>query len=150
MIVGWAWRGTKLYNLPYPLPGWLRIWFLTMQIGGAVLPLTVMLLWGVWWGFTSVLVVLVSYLLMLGLQILTESLTLRRFHSTVFVMVPYLYIPYRIWQLYEGWVLLSPEPELIWVRYLLLFEIILWSLNYCLALAQLPRLFYWQGTESKS
>jgi hypothetical protein len=81
---------------------------------------------------------------MLGVQILSESLSLRQFHSVVFVMVPYLYVPYRIWQLYEGFSLLNPASELIWVKNLLLVEIVLWALNYALDLAQLPRLLRWE------
>jgi hypothetical protein len=111
---------------------------------GVLLPLLAMLVWGVWWGYSSVLTVLSWYFVMLGLQILSEILTLRQFHSVVWVMVPYLYLPYRIWQLYEGLTLLSPEPELIWIRNLLIIEIVLWTLNYALDLSQLPRLLRWE------
>ena len=86
----------------------------------------------------------IAYFLMLGLQILSEILTLRQFHTVVWVMVPYLYLPYRIWQLYEGLSLLSPENELMWVRNLLLVEIVLWTLNYALDVSQLPRLLRWE------
>lgn len=141
VVVGWAWRQTKPYDLPQPLPAWFKVWFLTVQVGGIVLPLAAMLMW---WSNTRVLTVLLSYFLMLGLQILSESLSLRWFHSVVFVMVPYLYIPYRIWQLYEGLILLSPDRELVWVRNLLSAEIILWTLNYALDLSQLPRLLHWE------
>ena len=141
VVIGWAWRQTKPYDLPQPLPAWFKIWFLSVQIGGIVLPLAAML---VWWSNTRVLTVLLSYFLMLGLQILSESISLRWFHSVVFVMVPYLYIPYRIWQLYEGLTLFSPDRELVWVRNLLFAEIILWTLNYALDLSQLPRLLHWE------
>ncbi len=144
VIVGWGWRHAKPYNLPEPLPGWFSIWFGTVQVVGGLIPLIVMCLWGFWWGDSSVLTVLIPYFVMLGLQILSESLSLRQFHSVVFVMVPYLYLPYRIWQLYEGFSLLNPASELIWVRNLLLVEIVLWALNYALDLAQLPRLLRWE------
>jgi hypothetical protein len=116
VIVGWAWRHSKPFSLPEPLPEWFKVWFGTVQVVGVLLPLLAMLVWGVWWGYSSVLTVLSWYFVMLGLQILSEILTLRQFHSVVWVMVPYLYLPYRIWQLYEGLTLLSPEPELIWIR----------------------------------
>lgn len=144
VIVGWAWRKVKPYNLPEPLPGWFRIWFGTVQVLGGLIPLIAMCLWGFWWGYYSVLTVLIPYFVMLGLQVLSESLSLRRFHSVVFVMIPYLYLPYRIWQLYEGLSLLNPASELVWVRNLLLGEIVLWTLNYALDLAQLPRLLGWE------
>ncbi len=86
---------------------------------------------------------------MLGWQILSESLTLKQFRSVVWVMVPYLYVPYRIWQLYEGLTILSPTSELVWIRNLLLVEIVLWSVNYALDLAQLSRLLRWELQENR-
>jgi hypothetical protein len=143
-IAGWAWRDAKPYSLPEPLPTWFKVWFGTVQIGGGIVPLLVLLLWGGWWGYTSVSVVLVPYLVMLGLQILSEYLTLRQFQSVVWVMVPYLYVPYRVWQLYEGLMLVSPESEPMGFETLLLVEIVLWIGNYLLDLAQLPRLLRWE------
>jgi hypothetical protein len=148
VIVGWAWRHSKPFSLPEPLPDWFKVWFGTVQVVGVLLPLLAMLLWGVWWGYSSVLTVLAWYFVMLGLQILSEILTLRQFRSVAWVMVPYLYLPYRIWQLYEGLTLLSPEPELIWIRNLLIIEIVLWTLNYALDLSQLPRLLRWEVQEN--
>ena len=144
VFVGLAWRQSKPYSLPQPLPTWFNIWFLSVQVIGGLLPLLAMLLWGVWWGYSSVLTVLVPYFVMLGLQILSEIVTLRQFQSVVWVMVPYLYVPYLVWQLEQGLTLLRPESELVWVRNLLLVEIILWILNYALALSQLPRLLRWE------
>lgn len=144
IIVGWAWRQSKPYSLPQPLPAWFSIWFGTVQVVGGVLPLLAMFLWGVWWHYSNVLIVLVSYLVMLALQVVSESVSLKQFHSVVFVMVPYLYIPYRLWQLYEGLTLISHQPELILLQYLLLVNIVLWILNYALDLSQLPRLLKWE------
>lgn len=148
-IVGWAWRNTKPMTFPKPLPGWFKIWFGTVQVVGVLVPLVAMLLWGVLWGYTSVLTVFIWYFVMLGLQILSESVTLRQFQSVVWVMVPYLYLPYRIWQLYEGLSLLNPESELIWIRSLLILQIVLWTANYALDVSQLPRLFHWETQENK-
>jgi hypothetical protein len=148
-IAGWAWRDTKPFSLPEPLPEWFKVWFGTMQVVGIVLPLLAMLLWGLWWGYSSVLTVLIWYFVMLGLQILSESLTLRQFQSVVFVMVPYLYLPYRIWQLYEGLTLVGSQPDLMWIRILLIVEIVLWTANYVLDVAQLPRLLRWEMRENR-
>ncbi len=129
-IVGWMWRNFKPMTLPEPLPGWFKIWFGTIQILGILLPFVAMVLWGVLWGYSSVLTVLIWYFIVLALQIISEIVPLRRFQSVVWVMVPYLYLPYRIWQLYEGLQILNPTKELIWIRYLLILEIILWTANY--------------------
>lgn len=147
VVVGWAWRHVKPYDLPQPLPGWFKIWFLTVQIGGVVLPFVAMLWWGVWQGYDRVLTVLASYFVMLGLQILSEIATLHWFHSVVWVMVPYLYLPYRVWQLYEGLIFLGPDE--LWIQNLLLGEIILWTANYALDLSQLPRLFRWAMNDTE-
>jgi hypothetical protein len=146
-IVGWAWRKVKPFTIPEPLPAWFKIWFGTVQVIGVLVPLVVMLLWGVWWNHSTVLTVLASYFLMLGLQILSEIITLKQFQSVVWVMVPYLYLPYRLWQLYEGLTILNSDSELMWVRTLLIVEIVLWTGNYLLDLAQLPRLFRWEVKE---
>ena len=61
VVVGWAWRHLKLFSLPEPLPGWFKIWFGTVQVLGVLLPLPIMVLWGVVWGYDQVLTVLLSY-----------------------------------------------------------------------------------------
>ncbi|MCV3214402.1 hypothetical protein OGM63_12915 [Plectonema radiosum NIES-515] len=150
VFVGWMWRDLKPMSLPEPLPGWFKIWFGTVQVLSGLLPLVVMLLCGVVWGSDTYVTlrdrtfsVFLSYYLMLGLQILFESLTLRQYKSVVWVMVPYLYLPYRIWQLYEGLIFLGSESELMWVRYFLILQIVVWTVNYALDVSQLPRLFRW-------
>jgi hypothetical protein len=141
--VGWAWRQLKSYRLPEPLPPWFAVWFITVQIGGGVVPLG-LLLWALAKGDAILLRVLVPYGTILGCQVLAESLSLRRFQSLVWVMVPYLYVPYRLWQLYEGLNLL-PSEELSWLRTLLIGEMVLWGISYGLNLSQLPRLLHWPG-----
>ncbi|WP_017316464.1 hypothetical protein [Mastigocladopsis repens] len=147
VVVGWAWRNSKPFSLPQPLPGWFKIWFGTVQILGVIVPLVVILVWGMWLRDTRILTVFIPYFVMLGLQILSEILTLRQFHTVVWVMVPYLYLPYRFWQLYQGWKFLHFETDLAWVRNLLLVEIVLWIVNYILDVAQLPRLLRWEVKE---
>jgi hypothetical protein len=122
----------------------------TVQVLSGLLPLVVMLFCGVVWGSDTYVTlrdrtfsVFLSYYLMLGLQILFESLTLRQYQSVVWVMVPYLYLPYRIWQLYEGLIFLGSESQLMWVRYFLILQIVVWTVNYVLDVSQLPRLFRW-------
>jgi hypothetical protein len=147
IFVGWVWRESKPFTLPQPLPSWFKAWLSIVLVVGVVLPLMALVLWGVWWGETRVVVALAPYFLMLGFQILSESVTINRFHSCVWVMIPCLYLPYRIWQLHTGLTLLSGESELMWVRYLLRLEIGLWIFNYGVHLSQLPRLLRWEGTQ---
>jgi len=148
VVVGWTWRQAEPFSLPELLPGWFKIWFGTVQLLGILLPLVVMLVWGVWWGYGSVLSVLGWYLIMLVLQITSEIVTLRQFHNVVWVMVPYLYLPYRFWQLYEGLTILGSANDLLWVKNLLAWELVLWILNYALDITQLPRLLRWKIKEN--
>lgn len=145
-IVHWAGKDLKPFELPKPLPGWFKYWFGTVQIVGLLLPVIALILWGLIWDYNSVIVVLLPYLIILGLQIASEIYTLRQMQSVVWVMVPYLYLPYRFWQLYEGLNILPSEPNLIWVRYLLIINLIVWIGNYILDLSQLPRLFRWPSS----
>lgn len=149
VIVGYAWRDTKPFQLPKPLPPWFKVWFGSVQFLGAVVPLITLILFGFIWGYRSVILIFTSFIIILGLQILAELLTLRRFQSPIWVMVPYLYLPYRFWQLYEGLQLLEPESELIWVRYVLILNLVVWIVNYLLDLSQLPKLFRWEGTQGE-
>lgn len=148
LITNGAWRRVKPYELPQPLPGWFKYWFGSVQVLGLLPPLGALIWWGVWQHQTDVLLVFLAYFVMLGIQIVSEFLTLRQFQSVVWVMVPYLYVPYRLWQLYEGIDVLNLEGELRWVQLILIGEIGVWGINYLLDLAQLPRLFRWAGTDS--
>jgi hypothetical protein len=38
VIVGWAWSHSQPFDLPQPLPGWFKVWVLTVQVVGGVLP----------------------------------------------------------------------------------------------------------------
>jgi len=149
ILAGWYWRNVKPYSLPESRPSWFKIWFLSMQILGGLVPLIALILWGFLWTDTTVIAIFASYLLMLGLQILAEFLSLRRFATVVWVMIPYLYVPYRVWQLYEGLNLLENTSNLMAVKVILTLNIGVWVINYCLDLAQLPFLFRWE-TEARS
>ena len=149
ILAGWYWRNAKPYSLPESRPSWFKIWFLSVQILGGLVPLIALILWGFLWTDTTVIAIFASYLLMLGLQILAEFLSLRRFATVVWVMIPYLYVPYRVWQLYEGLNLLENTSDLMAVKVILTLNIGVWVINYCLDLAQLPFLFRWE-TEAGS
>lgn len=142
-IAGWAWRHVNPFELPKPLPGWFKYWFGLVQVLGILLPLGA-LVWAIWQGEPLIWMIFAAYFLLLGLQILTEFLTLKQLKSVVWVMVPYLYVPYRLWQLYEGFELTTGRSDLAWIQLLLAAEIVVWGISYLLTLAQLPRLFRWQ------
>jgi hypothetical protein len=150
VITGWAWRHAKPFDLPQPLPGWFKIWFGSVQFLGLVPPLAA-LVWAVVEGKAVLWWVLSAYFVMLALQVLSEFLTLRQFHSVVWVMVPYLYVPYRLWQLWEGLAIAPDTSQFVWLQILFVGEIVVWGINYLLDLAQLPRLLQWpKGNQTQS
>ena len=142
VFVGWVWRNSKPFSIPHQLPNWFKIWFVILTFTTIVLPLAAMMLWGVWWGHNFVLALFTSYFLMLLSENLSKVIAIR-FKSCVWIIIPCLYVPFRIWQLYKGLNLISPEPELLWVRKLLILNIILWTLTYAIQLAQIPRMLQW-------
>jgi hypothetical protein len=148
VVTGWAWRDVKPFDLPKPLPNWFKVWFGSVQFLGLVPPL-IALVWSVIEGKETVEWVLSGYFVMLALQVLSEFLTLRRFHAVVWVMVPYLYVPYRLWQLWEGLAIASATSDFVWLQILFTGEIVIWGINYLLDLAQLPRLLRWPGASQE-
>lgn len=147
-IVGWAWRSAKPFDLPESLPAWFRVWFVTVLLVGVAAPIAAVE-WGAFHGDTIVLNVLIPYFVLLALQILTESIVLRWFHSIVWVMVPYVYLPYRLWRLYQGLTLVE-SGDLTWFQTLVQVELVLWTANYGFNLLLLPQLLHWQTKDEDS
>ncbi|PSN17186.1 hypothetical protein C7271_19050, partial [filamentous cyanobacterium CCP5] len=136
VVTARAWDAAQPFELPKPLPGWFKYWFGSVQVLGIVPPLGA-LIWAITAERSAVVWVLIAYFVMLAVQVLSEFLTLRRYQTVVWVMVPYLYVPYRLWQLYEG---LTVVDDILWLQILFGGEILVWGINYLLDLAQLPRL----------
>ncbi|MGF1513803.1 MAG: hypothetical protein ACFB5Z_08920 [Elainellaceae cyanobacterium] len=141
VAAGYAWRDLKPFTLPEPLPNWFSLWFGGVQVLGGLVPILV-LIWGLWRQNFTVLFLFTPYFLLLGLQILVEIVALRQARSVIWVMVPYLYVPYRLWQLWEGWLWLDKTTS-SWLGWLLVAELAVWVTSYLLALSQLPRLLRW-------
>jgi hypothetical protein len=140
---GYAWRNSQPFEIPKPLPSWFQTWLSVVLVVGIVLPVVATAIWGIWQRNLVVVIVFASYLVMLGLQIVIEIIMSKRFKSPIWVTVPCLFLTYRFWQLYEGITLVSPDANLIWVKYLLILELALWIFNYGVHLSQLPRLLRW-------
>lgn len=141
------WRNSQIFSLPQPLPNWFYRWFYLVIFVGILLPLGAMVWWGILLGNTSVVQAMGFYFIMLASQIISESVTLNVFKSCVWVTIPCVYLPYRIWQLYTGLMILEGESDIIWVQRLLIVEIILWIFNYGVHLSQIPRLLRWESRE---
>ena len=121
-----------------------KAWLSSVIVLGILLPLVAML-WELAQGDRTIVLVFVSYFVMLGLQILSESLTVKQFQSCVWVTIPCLYLPYRLWQLYSGLTLINLENGL-WVQSIFIAEMVLWTFNYGVHLSQIPRLMRWESS----
>ncbi len=139
-MVGWRWRNGRPFSIPQPLPQWFSVWLYIVLAVGVILPILALILNG---GDVNVQRTFIPYFVMLALQIVSESISVRRFQSCVFIMIPCVYLPDRIWQLYTGWTLLTHAESSIWVERLVLIEIALWIFNYGVHLSQIPRLLRW-------
>jgi vacuolar-type H+-ATPase subunit I/STV1 len=147
-VIFWRrWRNLPPYHLPEPLPSWFTPWLYIVLIVGILLPVGALLWWGVFLGNRLVVEAIAPYLLLVGLQVLSESVTLNQLQSCVWVTVPFVYIPYRIWQLARGAMLLGEDSGTLWVQRLLILEIGVWVINYLLDLSEIPRLLRWDIQE---
>jgi hypothetical protein len=142
-LMGWNWRQSCPFRLPQSLPRWFSSWLVLVLFVGILVPVIAIVFGWFGLGNTNVLQAFLPYFLMLGLQILCETVTLRNFRSCIWVVIPCLYIPYRVWQLHTGIALVGAEANLLWVKRLLVIEIWFWMLNYGVHLYQIPRLLRW-------
>lgn len=144
VFVGREWRNSKPFSIPQPRPRWYKTWSRIVLVVGVALPLLALILWAGWFSHKSVVQVLIPYFVMLGFQILSEIVALRRFKSCVWVLIPCIYLPYRIWQLLTGAMLIGFESGLVGVQRLLYLETVLWVFNYGVHLSQIPRFLRWE------
>jgi hypothetical protein len=148
LVGGWMWRNSKPFNIPQPLPAWFPFWLRTVLVVGIILPLLALVWWGIIESSQGVLQALIPYFIMLFLQIISEIVTLRRFHSCIWIAIPCLYLPYRLWQLHQGLNLISNDSKTVWMQWLLIIEMVLWIFNYGVHLSQIPRLLQWDKQEN--
>ena len=136
---GWFWRNGAPFTLPKPLPGWFRAWFALVVIAGIALPAGIAI-WGLWQHAWAIAAALGAYGVMLALQIATEVVAIRQ-QNCVWVLVPCIYLPYRLWQLLAA---RSASDARLWQAFVI-GQVVLWTFNYGVHLSQLPRLLHWPG-----
>ena len=126
-ILGWAQRRT-LPGPPFPGPGPVgpifKVWLVVIWVVGLVLPLAALTVDRV----PMTRLAILPYLAMFVAQVATEIFVWKRWRSPVWVMVPCLYLPWRLFQSWWGMQIVSgagtPFSE---ATMLALF--VLWAIN---------------------
>jgi hypothetical protein len=123
-------RGTAPFPGPVtPWPMWFQVWFRVIWIAGFILPLGVIIAFGFVPLDRAVILALAPYFLMFMVQIASEQYVWQVHKSPIWVAVPCLYLPWRVWQVVRGFEVMEPYPHLTLVTYTLWVLLILWIIN---------------------
>lgn len=95
--------GTALFPGPRPPPGWFKVWLVVIWLVGLVLPIVALVVEGVLGGNRDASVGLGAYLVMFVAQVATELFVWKRWRSPIWVIVPCLYLAWRLWQIWWAW-----------------------------------------------
>jgi hypothetical protein len=115
----------------------LKIWIQVAIVIGLLLPVIAFL---VWIRHPNLRAVFGFYLLVLGIQIVTEQLCSRIFSASLLVIIGTIYTTFRVWQLWEGQQFLRANAQSRNVSFavaqgLLWLMLLFWSANLIFLLA---------------
>lgn len=134
--------GSAPFPGPRPPPNWFKVWLVVIWVIGLLLPVVTLAYEWVTAGATNVVVGLGAYLVMLFAQVYTEIFVWKRWRSAIWVIVPCLYLPWRLWQCVWGFGLPAvAESELGVVTYIAL--IALWVINIGVHFTNVPLTMRW-------
>lgn len=123
-------RGTAPFPGPVkPWPAWFQVWFRVIWIAGFLLPIATLIYFGFIPGDQAVILTLVPYFVMFFVQIGSEQLLWQKYKSPIWVAVPALYLPWRVWQVVRGFETMEAYPHQTFVIYTLWVLFILWIIN---------------------
>jgi hypothetical protein len=127
----WAERRTRpgpVFPGPQPVGPMFRAWLIVIWLVGLALP-AIALAWdGVVRGEIAVAAALLPYFLTFFAQLATEIFVWKRWRSPVWVIVPCLYLPWRVYQQAIGLALVE-GAEVPLTRFTLYALLILWIIN---------------------
>jgi hypothetical protein len=131
LVVGVVrYRGTAPFPGPVtPWPMWFQTWFRVIWIAGFLLPLGSLVYFGFIGADPAVILALAPYFIMFVAQIATEQYVWKAHASPIWVAVPALYLPWRLWQVVRGFQVMEPYPQNAFVIYTLWVLFILWVIN---------------------
>lgn len=134
--------GTTPFPGPRPPGSAFKVWLVVIWLVGLVLPVVTIGTVGVGEEIATVTVGLVAYLVMFVAQVASEIFVWKRWRSPIWVIVPCLYLPWRLWQCVWGWSL--PEVQgsaLASATWIALF--VLWVINIGVHFTHVPLTLRW-------
>lgn len=143
--LAWAqWRLPKpaaRFPGPRPVGPVFKAWLVTIWAVGLVLPLVALVAAGLVGGSTATSLALLPYFAMFVAQVASELLCWKRLGSPVWVIVPCLYLPWRLWQCFRGLEVAADAPLLTVVTLQAL--IVLWTINIGVHFTNIPATMRW-------
>jgi hypothetical protein len=129
--------GTASFPGPRPPEAWFKAW-----VVGLLLPLAALLYDGVIRGVGAAAIGLGFYLVMVVAQIATEIFVWKRWKSPIWVIVPCLYLSWRMWQVVWGLHLVQGQDSpLTHITFYALF--VLWVINIGVHFTNIPMTLRW-------
>ena len=143
--LAWAqWRlpaGVAAFPGPRPVGPVFKVWLLIIWGVGLMLPLLALVVDGLLGGSAATRLALLPYFAMFFAQVASELFCWKRWRSPVWVLVPCLYLPWRLWQSFRGLDLATEAPLLTLVTLYAL--IVLWVINIGVHYTNIPRTLRW-------
>lgn len=132
IILVWA-QGRIRHAPPWPGPRPVgrvfRWWLLVIWLVGFLLPVLAIVFDGVLGGQSEAWLVMLPYLLMFVAQIGYELFVWKRWRSVVWVLVPCLFLPWRLFQIHVGLLTVMPLEGLLLTKVTLVALLVLWLIN---------------------
>lgn len=134
--------GTTPFPGPRPPADWFKSWLIVIWLVGLMLPLGTLIWAGLVQGQDQVTIGLGAYLIMVFTQIGTEIFVWKRWKSPIWVIIPCLYLTWRVWQCVWGLHILEGEGSVIvTVTYIAL--LVLWIINIGVHFTNIPMTLRW-------
>ncbi len=145
-LLAWAqWRLPKpsaAFPGPRPVGAIFKAWLIVIWLVGLLLPLVALVFDGWVGGRIDTRVALLPYFAMFFLQVAAELFVWKRWLSPVWVLVPCVFLPWRVYQISRGLELLQdPTPALTLVTLYALF--VLWVINIGVHYSNIPATLRW-------
>jgi len=134
--------GTLPFPGPRPPPTWFKVWLVVIWLVGLVLPVITLASEGLWSGNRAATAAVGGYLLMFVAQVATEIFVWKRWRSPIWVIVPCLYLAWRLWQCWWGFTLDGvAQSSLAAYTFAALF--VLWVINIGVHFTNIPLTMRW-------
>jgi hypothetical protein len=145
--LGWAqWRTLPGPRFPGPRPVGpvFKIWLVVIWSVGLVLPLVALVVDGVIGGNSAVTLALAPYFVMFFAQVASEIFVWKRWRSPVWVLVPCLYLPWRLYQVSMAFDIAGAAGPIPVVTLITLWALaLLWIINIGVHYTNIPNTLRW-------